>query len=51
MYRLFLHFLIWSNQLEHDIGAHTGMNPAYLSQLRKIINDYERDLRLLEIRV
>ena len=45
MLKLFYRFLIWAHQWEHDIGAYTGMNQAYLSFLRRTISDYERDLR------
>ena len=45
MYRFFCRLMIWLYQWEHDIGANTGMNQAYLSFLRRTISDYERDLR------
>ena len=45
MLKLFYRFLIWAHQWEHDIGWWTGMNRTYLSKLRGLISDYERDLR------
>ena len=50
MTKWFYMLMVWLHQWEHDIGEATGMNHAYLSHLRGLIRDYERDLLKMEMR-
>jgi len=49
IHKVFLQFLIWMMETEHQIGFSTGMNHRYLSALRQSIRDHKTSLQLLEI--